>query len=362
MWGKLNPRNSIMKLFKSNSRNDLKKNTSYYNTVDSPINEVGSSKNPLLFNAIQPDIEMENIQVPEQVGYNNIPIGHCENDYTTINIGCENDTVIIDTNYQDKSLSPAVGYSDTSYTTYSDTTGVNNISYLSSGIGDSLVEDSTTSTNNKRNSNYYYDENDPNFRNYPDLVLDDSDILKDEIDKTVLEEFEKMNIITDSSKIDSNGINDPLNSKQVNNKDYNKNEILRDLYVNGERDVSSNFSNADTNSFIYSEDEENNNITNYNVGRNYINYNNNKRNTLFAFLEAKANNNNKTDDDLAFSSSEESVNFYDEEDVKQLTEKTISTHSIKEDLRNNEKDQQLVSSPLAQNGSKQETTIINPFY
>jgi len=309
---------------------------------------------------MQSEIEMDNIQIPEPVSYNNVPIGHCSNDYTTIDIGCENDTVIIDTNFQEKSQSPVIDYNDTSYTTYSDTTGVNNISYLSSGIGDSLVENSFTSSNSKRNSNYHYDENDPNFRDYPDLVLDDAEILNDGIDRSALEEFRKRNINADPNKMNSNEIEDPLNSKQVN-EDYIKNESSHAMKNNGERDISSNFSNTDTNSYVYSEDDDSNSISNYKIGRNYINYNNNKRNTLFAFLEAKSNN-NEIDDDIIYSSSEESVNFYDKEDLKQLTEKTVSTNSIKEDLKNSEKEQQSLSSPLAQNSSKQETTIINPFY
>ncbi|KAG4085805.1 kinase-like protein [Neocallimastix lanati (nom. inval.)] len=357
IWKKINPRNSIMKIFKSyNSNNKLRNNSSQYDSFNSPVSRT-SLMNPLLFNGVQPDIEMENIEIPEQVGFNNIPIGHCENNYTTVNIESKNDSVIVDINYQDKPLPTITENGDTSYITNSDTTGINNISYLSTsiGVGDSLMENSIISTDTK-SSDYYYDENDPNNRNYPDLVLDDIDFIKDEIDDEVVKEFEKLNI-----NMNSYYINDPLNSKQVN-KEYNKNDIIHELSFGGERDVNSNFSNTDTYSYSFSDEEDENTISNYKVAKNYINYNNNKRNTLFAFLEAKTSNNNENDiDNINFSSSEESVNFYDEEDVKQLTEKTISTNSIKEDLKNSGKGKESVSSPLSKDSSNQETTIINPF-
>jgi len=357
IWKKINPRNSIMKIFKSyNSNNKLRNNSSQYDSFNSPVSRT-SLMNPLLFNGVQPDIEMENIEIPEQVGFNNIPIGHCENNYTTVNIESKNDSVIVDINYQDKPLPTITENGDTSYITNSDTTGINNISYLSTsiGVGDSLMENSIISTDTK-SGDYYYDENDPNNRNYPDLVLDDIDFIKDEIDDEVVKEFEKLNI-----NMNSYYINDPLNSKQVN-KEYNKNDIIHELSFGGERDVNSNFSNTDTYSYSFSDEEDENTISNYKVAKNYINYNNNKRNTLFAFLEAKTSNNNENDiDNINFSSSEESVNFYDEEDVKQLTEKTISTNSIKEDLKNSGKGKESVSSPLSKDSSNQETTIINPF-
>ncbi|OUM57061.1 hypothetical protein PIROE2DRAFT_65215, partial [Piromyces sp. E2] len=367
IWGKFNPRNSLMKIINkaggshghSNSRSDLRKNVNFYNDVDSPITDAASSKNPLLY---QNEIEMENIQVPEQIGFNSIPIGHCENNYTTINIDSGTDTVVIDTNAL---LSQETPTYDTSYSSYSDaqklsevntsymtdtTNNANNISYISSGINDSFIDNSISIANDTFNSYYSSDEHE-NTLIYPDLDLDDIE-QDEEVDTEILKEFEKLNL---RKKSVDEGINDPLNSKQVNDNSIQK-------------EFSGNLSNANTNtSFTYSEedDNENNYINNYSVTKNYINYTTNKRNTLFAFLENKTSLNNNINDDLEISSSEENLNFYDEDDIKQLTEKTKSNNSIKDDIKNAEKAKndllknEFISSPIANNfdGSELERDI-----
>ncbi|ORX44532.1 kinase-like protein [Piromyces finnis] len=364
VWNKFNPRNSIMKIINktktgyNHSRSDLRKTVFLNDDVDSPINDPSSSKNPLLY---QNEIEMENIQLPEQIGYNNIPIGHCENDYTTINIDSGTDTVIIDTN---PPLTPETHTYDTSYSSYNDvqknydantsyltdTTHANNVSYISSGINDSIMENSTSVTNDTYYDNYYSSDEHENTLIYPDLDL--TDIEQDnDVDSIILQELNLR-----KKSIDDD-INDPLNSKQVNNE-FNT--------LQKEKDISGHFSNAT--SFTYSDKDENedSNISNYSVAKNYINYTTNKRNTLFAFLESKTSAN--TNDDLELSSSEENINFYDEEDIKQLTEKTASTNSIKDDLKNAEKAKgdlnavkndyitknEYISSPIANNNDGSE--------
>ncbi|ORX83581.1 kinase-like protein [Anaeromyces robustus] len=361
VWDKfINPRESIMRIFKPVGSNysDLRKGKTLF---DSPISEETSLKNPLLQDTYsQHEIEMDDIQIPEQCGYNNIPIGHCENDYTTINIDDENDTVIIDTNNLSTKLnnssdninqkSDSNNNINTSY--MSDTTHANNISYISNGIDDSINENNIsiiTSVNtnmNSYNDNYniggFYGGNEPqNTLIYHDLILEEDEEDQNNIDSDVLEELEKYDVFKKKNDID-----DPLNSKLVNieSNKINNNNILHGLnFEDGgyplelHHDFSSNFSNTNT-SFTVSDEEDIDTITNYNVTKNYINYTNNKRNTLFAFLESKTENNNSNkdviDDD---DSSDENLNFYDEEDVKELQEKTISANSIKDYLKNAEK-------------------------
>lgn len=372
VWGKFNPRNSIMKIMNkagvghshSHSRSDLRKAANIFDDVDSPTTDGTSSKNPLLY---QNEIEMENIQVPEQIGFNGIPIGHCENNYTTINID-SSDAVVIDTNAP---LSPTSPTYDTSYASYSDaqksydvntsymtdtTNNANNVSYISSGVNDSYMDNSVSMANETFNTYYSNDEHE-NTLIYPDLDLDDIE-KDDDVDSVILEEFEKLNLRKKSA---DSGINDPLNSKLVN-----------DDIISKEKDISGHFSNTNTTtSFTYSDDEDSNenrnSINNYSVAKNYINYTTNKRNTLFAFLENKTSLNNNSNDDLELSSSEENINFYDEEDIKQLNEKTKSNNSIKDDLKNAEKAKndllknEFISSPIANNydGSELERELHN---
>jgi len=372
IWNRFNPRESIMKFINKTTNNYTRSNLSKGdNLFDSPVNETS------LLHDIeeQNEIEMDEIKVPEQIGYNNIPIGHCENNYTTINIESDNEAVIIEMNPPEVpsetyagtssdrrpsytingSYVPDISFSkssndantsiitDTSYndskkpydinSSYmTDTTHANNVSYISSGVGDSFMDRSGETA---KNLGFYSKEEQENTLIYPELELDDIED-DDDIDNEIYEELEKMK---NARKM--NEISDPLNSKQVNQD--NKNEILKELES---RDFSGHLSNSNT-SCTSSDDEESDNITNYHVAKNYINYTNNKRNTLFAFLESKTNN-ATLDDNLELSSSGEDLNFYDGEDAKQLQEKNRSTNSIKDNLRNAEMAKASVSSPITQ--------------
>jgi len=317
VWGMLNnPRNSIMNIINkvggyTNSHNhrDIRKNV--------------ASEDPSRQNLLnQPDIEMEDIQAPEQ-SYSNVQMGHHENNYTTINIESENDTVIIDTN-------PSVSFKEEpDYANSSNAQNTSDVNYSYSSqdkdntILNELEENSMMTKNITLHDNYYSSDDHENNLIYPDLNLDDIEQDSD-INSEVLEELGKLNAGKNANEGD---INDPLNSKQVNENSHSNH-------------VEANYSFTDS----YSDDEDNSNekFNNYSLAKNYISYNNNKRNTLFAFLETKTSDvTHDTEYDL--SSSEDNLNYYDG-DIQQIKEKTQSYNSIKDDLKNEERNKSHNSS------------------
>jgi len=361
VWDKLNPRNSIMKIINKTGvgshgigRSDLRKTTNLFDDADSQSMDMTSSKNPLLH---QNEIEMENINTPE-LGYSGVPIGHSENNYTTINIDNANDSVVIETN--PSPLTPDSNVNDTTYsnaqqsyeasTSYT-TDNTNNISFTNQN-NDAMMEYPSITTNDTTFSvNYSYDDNEnENSLVYPDLELDD------DVDIEVLEEYEKLNMGSKKKP----EISDPLNSEKVNIRrkhagfsgieNINKIPIF-DFTEEVKEEVKNEVKERKTELARFST---------YNISKNYVDYNNNKRNTLFAFLETK--NNNNTNDDIELSSSEENLNFYDQDDINRLTKRTGSTNSIKDDLRNSEKikndlnitPSEFISSPIAINNDVSE--------
>jgi len=186
-----------------------------------------------------------------------------------------------------------------------------------------LEENSMMTKNITLHDNYYSSDDHENNLIYPDLNLDDIEQDSD-INSEVLEELGKLNAGKNANEGD---INDPLNSKQVNENSHSNH-------------VEANYSFTDS----YSDDEDNSNekFNNYSLAKNYISYNNNKRNTLFAFLETKTSDvTHDTEYDL--SSSEDNLNYYDG-DIQQIKEKTQSYNSIKDDLKNEERNKSHNSS------------------
>jgi len=315
IWGQMlnNPRGSIMNIINmvsggasySNNHSNLRNEVNPFNGYNIP--EDDSTRNLLSQN----DIEMENVLAPDKMSYSK---DNNDNNYTTIDIESGNDTVIIDTNpstssnnnlnFEDNRNIP--NSNDVNYSYMSSTSHDYNIS---SNGGD---ETSMMAMNTNFDNNYYSIDDHENTLIYPDLNLDDID---QDAASNVLEELGFLNI---GKKISENKINDPL----ISNLENEKHNIS---------DASYTFSRTSS----YSDSEENDKTyNNYNLAKNYISYNNNKRNTLFAFLETKAS---KTPiDESELSSSDESINRYDC-DIKQLKEKTISRNSIKDDLKNDER-------------------------
>jgi len=289
----------------SNNHSNLRNEVNPFNGYNIP--EDDSTRNLLSQN----DIEMENVLAPDKMSYSK---DNNDNNYTTIDIESGNDTVIIDTNpstssnnnlnFEDNRNIP--NSNDVNYSYMSSTSHDYNIS---SNGGD---ETSMMAMNTNFDNNYYSIDDHENTLIYPDLNLDDID---QDAASNVLEELGFLNI---GKKISENKINDPL----ISNLENEKHNIS---------DASYTFSRTSS----YSDSEENDKTyNNYNLAKNYISYNNNKRNTLFAFLETKAS---KTPiDESELSSSDESINRYDC-DIKQLKEKTISRNSIKDDLKNDER-------------------------
>jgi len=322
VWGMLNnPRNSIMNII-----NKVGGLTSSYNHRDIRRNVApdDSSRRNLLS---QPDIEMEDIQVPEQ-SYSNVQMGYHENNYTTINIESENDTVIIDTN------PPVVSKEETDFASSSNAQNSNDVnsndvsySYSHQDKDDSILkeleESSMLTKNTILHDNYYSSDDHENTLIYPDLNLDDIEQDSD-VNSEVLEELGKLNI---GKKTSEGEISDPLNSKQVNENSHSN---------HGE----ANYSFTDS----YSDDEDNSSekFNNYSLAKNYISYNNNKRNTLFAFLETKTSEVTR-DNEYDLSSSEDNLNYYDG-DIQQIKEKTQSYNSIKDDLKNEERNKSINTS------------------